>query len=114
MRAVIGEVFDVAVDLRPDSPTFGRWVGEVLSEDNFRQLYVPPGFAHGFCVLSDTAQVEYKCTDLYDPAGRDRPRLGRPRGRDRAGRGYASCSTTATAPGRASPSCGRGSPPTAA
>lgn len=66
VRAVVGEVFDVAVDLRPDSPAFGAWVAEVLSQDNFRQLYVPPGCAHGFFVLSDTAHVEYKCTDLYD------------------------------------------------
>jgi dTDP-4-dehydrorhamnose 3,5-epimerase len=66
VRAVVGEVFDVAVDLRPDSPAFGGWVGEVLSGDNFRQLYVPPGCAHGFFVLSDSAHVEYKCTDLYD------------------------------------------------
>jgi len=66
VRAVLGEVFDVAVDLRPDSPAFGSWVAEVLSGDNFRQLYVPPGCAHGFYVLSDTAHVEYKCTDLYD------------------------------------------------
>ncbi len=65
VRAVIGEVFDVAVDLRPDSPAFGRWVAEVLSEDNFRQLYVPPGCAHGYLVLSDTSHVEYKCTALY-------------------------------------------------
>jgi len=68
VRAVIGEVFDVAVDLRPDSPAFGRWVGEVLSEDNFHQLYVPPGCAHGYLVLSDTSHVEYKCTAVYDRA----------------------------------------------
>lgn len=67
VRAVEGEIFDVAVDVRRGSPTFGRWVGEVLSAENFRQLYVPPGFVHGFCVLSETAQVEYKCTALYDP-----------------------------------------------
>lgn len=66
VRAVIGEVFDVAVDLRPDSPAFGRWVAEVLSGENFRQLYVPPGCAHGYLVLSDTSHVEYKCTALYD------------------------------------------------
>jgi dTDP-4-dehydrorhamnose 3,5-epimerase len=66
VRAVIGEVLDVAVDLRPDSPAFGQWVSEVLSQDNFRQLYVPPGCAHGFLVLSDSAHVEYKCTDLYN------------------------------------------------
>jgi dTDP-4-dehydrorhamnose 3,5-epimerase len=67
VRAVLGEIFDVAVDIRPDSPTFGRWVGEVLSGENLRQLWVPPGFAHGFCVLSETAHVLYKCTELYDP-----------------------------------------------
>lgn len=68
VRAVEGEIFDVAVDVRRGSPTFGKWVGEVLTAENFRQLYVPPGFVHGFCVLSETAQVEYKCTALYDPA----------------------------------------------
>ncbi|MBZ0112405.1 MAG: dTDP-4-dehydrorhamnose 3,5-epimerase [Thermoanaerobaculia bacterium] len=66
VRAVEGEIWDVAVDIRRGSPTFKQWVGVTLSADNFRQLYVPPGFAHGFCVLSETAQVEYKCTDLYD------------------------------------------------
>lgn len=66
VRAVRGEIFDVAVDIRSGSPTFGRWVGERLSEENFRQLWVPPGFAHGFCVLSEIAEVEYKCTALYD------------------------------------------------
>lgn len=65
VRAILGEIFDVAVDIRPDSPTFGRWVGEMLSGENHHQLYVPPGFAHGFCVLSETAHVQYKCTDLY-------------------------------------------------
>jgi len=67
VRALRGEIFDVAVDVRVGSPMFGRWVGVTLSADDFRQCYVPPGFAHGFCVLSPTAQVEYKCTDLYDP-----------------------------------------------
>lgn len=67
VRAVEGSIFDVAVDVRRGSPTFGHWVGFELSADNFRQLYVPPGFAHGFCVLSDGAQVEYKCTDFYAP-----------------------------------------------
>ena len=66
VRAVLGEIFDVAVDIRPGSPTYGKWVGEVLSGENFRQLWVPPGFAHGFCVLSETAHVLYKCTTLYD------------------------------------------------
>lgn len=65
VRAVLGEVFDVAVDIRPGSPTFGKWVGEVLSGENFRQLWIPPGFAHGFCVTSETAHVLYKCTELY-------------------------------------------------
>ncbi|MFL6200974.1 MAG: dTDP-4-dehydrorhamnose 3,5-epimerase [Thermoanaerobaculia bacterium] len=65
VRAVQGEIFDVAVDIRPGSPTFGRWVGERLSGENFRQLWVPPGFAHGFCVLSETAHVLYKCTEVY-------------------------------------------------
>jgi len=69
IHVVEGEVFDVAVDVRRGSPTFGRWVGIVLSAENFKQCYVPAGFAHGFCVLSPMAQVAYKCTDLYDPAG---------------------------------------------
>ena len=68
VRAIEGEIFDVAVDIRPGSKTFGRWVGATLSADNFRQIFVPPGFAHGFCVLSGMAQVEYKCTDFYDRA----------------------------------------------
>jgi dTDP-4-dehydrorhamnose 3,5-epimerase len=64
---VAGAVFDVAVDIRPDSPTFGQWVGEVLSADNKRQLWVPPGLAHGFLVLSDSAEFLYKTTDYYAP-----------------------------------------------
>ena len=60
-----GEVYDVAVDIRRGSPTFGAWVGEILSADNHRQLYIPPGFAHGFCVLSETVHFCYKCTDFY-------------------------------------------------
>ncbi|HEX4976149.1 MAG TPA: dTDP-4-dehydrorhamnose 3,5-epimerase [Pseudomonadales bacterium] len=68
VRVVRGEVYDVAVDIRCQSPTFGRWVGAVLSEQNKRQLWVPPGFAHGFLVLSDCADFEYKCTDYYDPS----------------------------------------------
>jgi dTDP-4-dehydrorhamnose 3,5-epimerase len=63
-----GEVFDVAVDVRVDSPTFGRWVGERLSASNHRQIYVPPGFAHGFCVLSEHALFAYKCTTPYAPS----------------------------------------------
>ena len=69
VRCARGRVLDVAVDIREDSPTFGRWVGITLSAENFRQFYVPPGFAHGFCVTTEVAQVEYKCTDLYDPEG---------------------------------------------
>lgn len=67
VRVVRGEVFDVAVDLRRSSPTFGRWVGMVLSQTNHLQLYVPPGCAHGFCVLSDVAEFLYRCTDYYHP-----------------------------------------------
>jgi len=62
-----GEVFDVAVDIRQGSPTFGRWVGVVLTADNHRQLYIPAGFAHGFCVLSDSADFLYTCDDFYHP-----------------------------------------------
>jgi len=62
-----GEIFDVAVDIRRGSPTFGRWEGARLSAENRRQLYIPEGFAHGFCVLSEEADVFYKCTDLYTP-----------------------------------------------
>ena len=68
IRVTEGEVWDVAVDARPESATFGRWFGERLSDGNRRQLYVPPGCAHGFCVLSARALVQYKCTELYDPA----------------------------------------------
>ncbi len=68
VRVIEGEIFDVAADIDPSSPTFGQWVGVNLSADNFRQLWVPPGYAHGFCVVSDIAQVEYKCTDFYDAA----------------------------------------------
>jgi dTDP-4-dehydrorhamnose 3,5-epimerase len=67
IRVIEGEVFDVAVDVRRGSPTFGRWVAVTLTAENFKQCYVPPGFAHGFCVVSAIAQVEYKCTDVYDP-----------------------------------------------
>jgi dTDP-4-dehydrorhamnose 3,5-epimerase len=66
VRCVEGEIFDVAVDIRPSSPTFGRWVGATLSAANRHQLWVPAGFAHGFCVVGDAAQVEYACTALYD------------------------------------------------
>ena len=67
VRVTLGEVFDVAVDCRPHSPTFGQWVGETLSAENKKMLYIPEGFAHGFLVLSDTAEFCYKCTDVYDP-----------------------------------------------
>ncbi|USE68111.1 dTDP-4-dehydrorhamnose 3,5-epimerase [Pseudoalteromonas maricaloris] len=67
VRVVTGEVYDVAVDIRKDSNTFGHWVGVLLTGDNKRQFWVPPGFAHGFVVLSDVADFEYKCTDYYDP-----------------------------------------------
>lgn len=67
VRVVQGEVFDVAVDLRRSSPTFGKWVAEVLSADNNKQLWVPPGFAHGFLVLSETAEFLYKTTDYWYP-----------------------------------------------
>jgi dTDP-4-dehydrorhamnose 3,5-epimerase len=69
IRVIEGEIWDVAVDVRRHSPTFGRWVAVSLSAANFRQCYIPPGFAHGFCVISPVAQIEYKCTDVYDPAG---------------------------------------------
>jgi dTDP-4-dehydrorhamnose 3,5-epimerase len=68
VRVVRGEVFDVAVDIRKDSPTYGAWAGVILSEENKRQFWVPPGLAHGFVVLSDVADFEYKCTDYYDPS----------------------------------------------
>jgi dTDP-4-dehydrorhamnose 3,5-epimerase len=81
VRAVQGAMFDVAVDIRPSSPSFGRWFGVELSGENLRQLFIPPGFAHGFCVLSDEVDVEYKCTDVYDPGGEitvrwDDPEIG--------------------------------------
>ena len=67
LRVIQGEVFDVAVDLRRKSPTFGKWAGEALSGSNRRQMYVPEGFAHGFLVLSETAEILYKCSDVYVP-----------------------------------------------
>lgn len=69
LRVIQGEIFDVAADIRIGSPTYRQWVSVTLSAENCRQLYVPPGFAHGFCVTSDHAEVEYKCTDYYDPQG---------------------------------------------
>lgn len=67
IRVIHGEVFDVAVDIRRASPTFGKWVSFSLTGTNFRQAYIPVGFAHGFCVVSETAEFEYKVTDVYDP-----------------------------------------------
>jgi dTDP-4-dehydrorhamnose 3,5-epimerase len=67
VRCIVGAVFDVAVDVRRGSPTFGRWFGATLSADNFKQLWIPAGFAHGFAVVSERAEVEYKCTALYRP-----------------------------------------------
>ena len=67
VQAITGEIFDVAVDIRPKSPTFGKWSGTILSKQNKRQLYIPEGFAHGFCVLSESAHVAYKCSAHYCP-----------------------------------------------
>ncbi len=67
VRCVRGEVYDVVVDIDPSSPHFGKWHGQVISEENKLQVWIPPGFAHGFQVLSDTADFEYKCTDYYSP-----------------------------------------------
>lgn len=68
VRVLTGAIFDVVVDIRRGSPTYLRWLSIELSADNFRQIYVPPGYAHGICVLSGFAEIEYKCTDFYDPA----------------------------------------------
>lgn len=67
VRVLSGEIFDVAVDIRKSSPTFGQWVGETLSAENKKQLWVPPGFAHGFYVSSESAEISYKCTEYYHP-----------------------------------------------
>lgn len=69
VRVIRGEVFDVAVDLREGSETYGKWEGVILSDENKRQFYIPEGFAHGFLVLSEEAEFVYKCTDFYDPSG---------------------------------------------
>ena len=81
VQVLQGEVFDVAVDIRRGSPAYGKWVGVELSSENKRQFYVPPGCAHGFCVISETALFSYKCTDRYDPAAEvsipwDDPEIG--------------------------------------
>ena len=68
VRVIRGEIYDVVLDIRKDSPTFGQWDSVILSGENKNQLWVPPGFAHGFLVLSDTVDLEYKCTDYYDPS----------------------------------------------
>lgn len=68
VRVLSGEIYDVAVDVRRGSPTFGKWVGQRLNAEDFRMLYVPVGFAHGFAVISDTAEFFYKCSDFYSPA----------------------------------------------
>ena len=85
IRVIVGEIFDVAVDVRRGSPTFGKWVGTRLSAEAFGQYYIPVGFAHGFSVLSPVAEIEYKCTDIYDPQGQigiawNDPALGIPWG----------------------------------
>jgi dTDP-4-dehydrorhamnose 3,5-epimerase len=67
VQVIKGEVFDVTVDIRRGSPTFGKWISVVISDEDKRQIYIPEGFAHGFCVLSDTAFIEYKCSDFYAP-----------------------------------------------
>lgn len=69
MRVISGQIFDVAVDLRADSPFFGKWVGEIISAENNHMLWLPAGFAHGFYIISEVADVVYKCTDFYDPEG---------------------------------------------
>lgn len=81
LRVVSGEIFDVAVDLRPDAPTYKSWVGVTLSAENKRQFYIPPGLAHGFLVTSEYAEVTYKCTELYHPEDEgglrwDNPEIG--------------------------------------
>ncbi len=107
VRVVQGCVFDVAVDMRRRSPTFGKWVGAELSADNYRQMWIPPGFAHGFLVISDLADFLYKTTDYYDPAsertlawndptvGVQWPLRGEPRlsAKDVAGTPFSACET---------------------
>lgn len=81
VRVIEGKIFDVAVDARQGSPWFGKWIGCNLTAESFEQLFIPAGFLHGYCVLSDVAQIEYKCTDLYDPSSEitvawDDPEIG--------------------------------------
>jgi dTDP-4-dehydrorhamnose 3,5-epimerase len=81
IRVLVGDILDVAVDVRRGSPTFGKWVGVRLTGESYRQCYIPEGFAHGFSVLSPFAEIAYKCTDFYDPAGQlglawDDPAIG--------------------------------------
>jgi dTDP-4-dehydrorhamnose 3,5-epimerase len=81
VRVTQGSVFDVAIDIRKNSPTFGKWHGEILSAENKKQMYIPENFAHGFCILSDSAEFVYKCTDFYVPGDEsgliwNDPRLG--------------------------------------
>lgn len=68
IQVLWGQVIDVAVDIRVGSPTFGQWLSEVISDANHKQIYIPPGFAHGYCATSETAVFSYKCTDFYNPA----------------------------------------------
>lgn len=68
IQVLSGQVVDVAVDIRIDSPTYGQWISEVLSDTNHKQMFIPPGFAHGYCVISETAVFAYKCTEFYNPA----------------------------------------------
>ena len=79
VQVLSGAVYDVAVDIRSDSPTFGQWLGIELTADKHNQMYIPPGFAHGFCVLSDMALFNYKCTDYYSPSTEGGDRLERSR-----------------------------------
>lgn len=108
IRVLQGEIFDVAVDIRHGSPSFGRHVGVRLSAEGFEQLWIPEGFAHGFCVLSESAEIEYKCTDFYDPSSEltiawDDPALGiewpvgspRLSEKDRKGKRLAECAPDA-------------------